>query len=206
MRAQRQPRARNDQYDAFRRRSRAITRRRLLTAGSAAIGGGVLGAGAAAAAETDNLPPNLPEWMKAPGDPTGSQPYGAPSPFEKGVVKNISKTLEQYISASSRTPLQELDGIITPNGLFYERHHGGVPTIDPAPHRLILRGLVERPLMFTMDDLRRFPSEWRIQFLECSGNPGYGAGNDHRDRRLEHRHRPRRQQSAEGKRLGRAWA
>ncbi|UFW47215.1 MULTISPECIES: sulfite dehydrogenase [Bradyrhizobium] len=149
------------------------TRRRLLTTGSAAIGGAVLGAGASAAAETDNLPPNVPEWMKAPGDPMGSQPYGAPSPFEKGVVKNISKTLKQYISASSRTPLQELDGIITPNGLFYERHHGGVPTIDPAQHRLMLHGLVERPLIFTMDDLKRFPSESRIHFLECSGNPGY---------------------------------
>lgn len=149
------------------------TRRRLLAAGSAAIGGAVLAAGASAAAETDNLPPNIPEWMKAPGEPMGGQPYGAPSPFEKGVVKNISKTLKQYISASGRTPLQELDGIITPNGLFYERHHGGVPTIDPAQHRLMLHGLVDRPLIFTMDDLRRFPSQSRIHFLECSGNPGY---------------------------------
>lgn len=149
------------------------TRRRFLRGGAAVAGGTVLGARASVAAETDNLPPNIPEWMKAPGEPMGSQPYGAPSPFEKGVVKNISKTLKQYISASSRTPLQELDGIITPNGLFYERHHGGVPTIDPAQHRLMLHGLVERPLIFTMDDLRRFPSESRVHFLECSGNPGY---------------------------------
>lgn len=149
------------------------TRRRFLQGGTVAAGGVVLGAGASAAAETENLPPNVPDWMKAPGDPMGSQPYGAPSPFEKGVVKNISKNLKQYISASGRTPLQELDGIITPNGLFYERHHGGVPTIDPAQHRLMLHGLVERPLIFTVDDLRRFPSESRIHFLECSGNPGY---------------------------------
>ncbi|MCK1710753.1 MULTISPECIES: sulfite dehydrogenase [unclassified Bradyrhizobium] len=149
------------------------TRRRFLKGGTVAVGGAVLGAGASAAAETDNLPPNTPEWMKMPGEPMGSQPYGAPSPFEKGVVKNISKTLKQYISASGRTPLQELDGIITPNGLFYERHHGGVPSIDPAQHRLMLHGLVDRPLIFTMDDLRRFPSESRIHFLECSGNPGY---------------------------------
>lgn len=154
-------------------KSARTTRRRFLRSSAMAAGGAVLAAGTSAAAQTDNLPPNIPEWMKTPGEPTGGQPYGTPSPFENGVVRNISKTLKQYISASSRTPLQELDGIITPNGLFYERHHGGVPTIDPAQHRLMLHGLVERPLTFTMEDLRRFPSETRIHFLECSGNPGY---------------------------------
>src|SRR3954452_7777244 len=156
------------------------SRRRFLRASAALAGGSAIGglnAGGAVAqsagADTANLPPNVPEWMKAPGDPTGGQLYGAPSPHEKTIVKNISKTLPQYISASSRTPLQELDGIITPNGLFYERHHGGVPTIDPAQHRLMLHGMVDRPLVFTMDDIRRFPSESRIHFLECSGNPGY---------------------------------
>ena len=127
----------------------------------------------AQAQANENLPPNVPEWMKAPGAPTGDQPYGAPSPYEKGVVKNVSKTLPQYLSASSRTPLQELDGIITPNGLFYERHHGGVPAIDPAQHRLMLHGLVDRPLVFTMEDIRRFPSQSRIHFIECSGNLVY---------------------------------
>jgi sulfane dehydrogenase subunit SoxC len=154
-------------------KSARTTRRRFLQGSTVVAGGAVLGAGGSAAADAENLPPNVPDWMKAPGDPMGSQPYGTPSPFEKGVVKNISKNLKQYISASGRTPLQELDGIITPNGLFYERHHGGVPTIDPAQHRLMLHGLVERPLIFTVDDLRRFPSESRIHFLECSGNPGY---------------------------------
>jgi sulfane dehydrogenase subunit SoxC len=57
----------------------------------------------------------------------GSQLYGMPSPFEKDVIKNIPKNLPQYLSASGRAPLQDLDGIITPNGLFYERHHGGFP-------------------------------------------------------------------------------
>ena len=126
----------------------AVTsRRRFLREGGALMGGAVLAGGVAgrdalaATANADNLPPNIPEWMKAPGDPMGSQPYGTPSPFEKGVVKNIPKNLPQYLSASGRTPLQDLDGIITPNGLFYERHHGGVPTIDPAQHRLMLHGL-----------------------------------------------------------------
>jgi sulfane dehydrogenase subunit SoxC len=141
--------------------------------GGAALAGGMAGPANVAAADAGNLPPNIPEWMKAPGDPMGSQPYGTPSPFEKGVVKNIAQDLPQYLSASGRTPLQDLDGIITPNGLFYERHHAGVPTINPAQHRLMLHGLVDRPMIFTMEDIRRFPSESHIHFLECSGNPGY---------------------------------
>src|SRR6266567_8475971 len=115
-------------------KSTRTTRRRFLQVSTVVAGGAVLGAGASAAADTENLPPNVPDWMKTPGDPMGSQPYGAPSPFEKDVVKNIPKNLAQYLSASGRTPLQDLDGIITPNGLFYERHHAGVPTIDPAQH------------------------------------------------------------------------
>ena len=153
----------------------ATSRRRFLRAG-AAVGGAAFASiisRGSTAADADNLPPNVPEWMKVPGDPMGSQPYGTPSPFEKNVVKNIPKNLPQYLSASGRTPLQDLDGIITPNGLFYERHHAGVPTIDPAQHRLMLHGLVDRPLIFTMEDIRRFPSESQIYFLECSGNPCY---------------------------------
>jgi sulfane dehydrogenase subunit SoxC len=155
------------------------SRRRFLRDGGALVGGAVM-AGSLAGSEAlgagknaDNLPPNVPEWMKTPGDPMGSQLYGKPSPFEKDVIKNIEKNLPQYLSASGRTPLQDLDGIITPNGLFYERHHDGVPTIDPAQHRLMLHGLVDKPLIFTMDDIRRFPSESHIYFLECSGNPTY---------------------------------
>ena len=115
------------------------SRRHFLRDSGALMGGAVLGglAGTTATAATDagtadNLPPNIPAWMKTPGAPMGDQLYGTPSEFEKGVIKNIPKNLKQYLSASGRTPLQDLDGIITPNGLFYERHHGGVPTIDPA--------------------------------------------------------------------------
>lgn len=161
-------------------KKRSLSRRQMLGEGSALLGGAAISsiAGGQALAEAPapddaNLPPNVPEWMKTPGANMGSEPYGMPSPYEKNVVKNISKKLPQYISASGRTPLGDLDGIITPNGLFYERHHGGVPTIDPEQHRLMLHGLVDRPMIFTMDDIRRFPSQSRIHFLECSGNPVY---------------------------------
>ena len=152
-------------------------RRTFLGGGAAVVGGAVAGGigGARAQAGSPNGPPNTPEWMTVPGADVGAEPYGAPSRFEKALTRNIPKGLKQYGSASSRTPLQDLDGIITPNGLFYERHHGGVPDIDPAQHRLMIHGLVERPLILTMDDLRRFPSESRIHFIECSGNPSFEA-------------------------------
>ena len=118
-------------------------------------------------------PPAIPESMKAPGAPVGAKLYGEPSPFESKVIRNVAPNQAQYISAASRSPLAELDGIITPSGLFYERHHGGVPTIDPAQHRLMLHGMLKTPLVFTVDELRRFPSVTRIHFLECSGNPVY---------------------------------
>ncbi len=161
--------------------SAATTRRRFLGAGTAVLGGAAaVGLSPSAArAETappdPNGPPNVPEWMKRPGADVGSEAYGTPSPFEKAVVRNVPKGAKQYVSASSRTPLQELDGIITPNGVFYERHHGGIPTIDPAQHRVMIHGLVERPTIFTMEDIRRYPSESRVHFLECSGNPGFEA-------------------------------
>ena len=118
-------------------------------------------------------PPAIPESMKAPGAPVGAKLYGDPSPFESKVIRNVPANQAQYISSTSRTPLGALDGIITPSGLFYERHHGGVPVIDPSQHRLMLHGLVKTPIVFTVDDLRRFPSVSKIYFLECSGNPVY---------------------------------
>src|SRR6476469_6979236 len=76
------------------------------------------------------------------------------------------------IPTSSRTPLQDLHGTITPSDLHYERHHGGVPVVDPLAYRLTVHGMVDRPLTFTLQDLKRFPAVSRLCFLECSGNFG----------------------------------
>lgn len=117
--------------------------------------------------------PAVPESMEYPGADTGTHPYGVPSSFEQDVVRKLAPNGKQYSSSLSRTPLEELDGIITPNGLFYERHHGGIPEIDPQQHRLMIHGLVERSLVLTMEEIRRYPSVSRIHFLECSGNPTF---------------------------------
>ncbi len=155
------------------------SRRQFLRSTGAMLAAASAGAGSAlaqsplAANAAPPSPPAIPESMKAPGAPVGAKLYGEPSPFESKVIRNVPKNQAQYISSTSRTPLGALDGIITPSGLFYERHHGGVPVIDPTQHRLMLHGMVTTPLVFTVEDLRRFPSVSKIYFLECSGNPVY---------------------------------
>ncbi len=102
----------------------------------------------------------LDDPTKVPGVLPGT--LGSRSPFEKP-VKAPSST-------SSRTPLQDLYGTITPSDLHFERHHGGVPAIDPAQYKLTIHGMVQKPMVFTLADLKRFPSVTRVGFLECSGN------------------------------------
>ncbi len=109
----------------------------------------------------------------APDDPTKElgapiRPYGERARFEKAVRQQFpTKTNE---SSWTFTPLQDSRGIITPSSLHFERHHAGVPDIDPAKHRLMIHGMVDRPMILTMDEIRRLPSVSRIYFVECSGN------------------------------------
>jgi sulfane dehydrogenase subunit SoxC len=152
-----------------------LDRRLFLTQGIALLGAGSLAAGAltpASAAE----PPDMPPWMHAPGAPLSG--YGSPAKYESTVTRtNLQSQPGTTGSGGSRTPLEALDGMITPSGLHFERHHSGVPDIDPAKHRLLIHGLVKRPLVFTVDALLRYPMVSRLYFLECSGNsrPMYGV-------------------------------
>jgi hypothetical protein len=147
---------------------RSRTRRRLL--GRLAAGGLIA---SQAAAATELLKPlEVAPSSRVPGAPILEHPYGVPSSYEAQVVRRSARAWPLPGAASSMTPLADLHGAITPNGLFYERHHNGVPDIDPDQHRLAIHGLVRTPKLFTMDDLLRLPSESRIHFLECSGNTG----------------------------------
>jgi len=118
---------------------------------------------------------NVPDWMKAPGAPL--RPYGERSPHEARVQRMVGPMPGTTGSGSSRTPLEFLEGMITPNSLHFERNHSGVPDIAPAQHRLLIHGLVRRPLTFDVDALMRYPLISRIHFIECSGNsaPLYAA-------------------------------
>ena len=119
----------------------------------------------------------VPAWTQHLGAGVASNPYGFPSPHEKQVIRRFLPWIRPAREASiSFTPLQELHGIITPNGLFFERHHAGVPAIEPDQHRLVIHGMVEKPLMFSVEDLMRYPAVSRIHFVECAGN---GAMEQH---------------------------
>lgn len=112
------------------------------------------------AAQVVTPAPLVQDPTKVPGAPPGL--LGTRSAFEHP-VKKPSDT-------SSRTPLQDLHGMITPSDLHFERHHGGVPQIDPHAYSLLIHGMVNKPMVFTLQDLKRFPALSRICFIECSGN------------------------------------
>jgi sulfane dehydrogenase subunit SoxC len=133
-------------------------------AGAAGAGAGITSAGA------EPLP--VAPWMKEPGGQFLA--YGTPSRFESKVVRNWAPPANPATHGigSARTPHQFLDGTITPSGLHYERSHSGTPDIDPDQHRLLIHGLVRRPLVFTLDALSRYPRTSRIAFVECAGNSG----------------------------------
>ncbi len=150
---------------------------------ASALGGGLLAATAGAHALADdglakNLPPNVPEWSRTLGAPVLASPYGVPSKYEANVRRRESPGLTRTPHSSvSFAPLQSLFGIITPSGLHFERHHAGMPDVDPHQHRLMIHGLVAHPRVYTMDDIVRFPSVSRVHFIECGANTGMEWGN-----------------------------
>ena len=109
-------------------------------------------------------------WMKVPG--AGFAGYGQPSRFESKVVRVFPPPPNPATQGvgPARTPLHLLEGMITPSGLHFERSHSGIPDIDPDQHRLVIHGLVKRPLVFTVEALSRYPMQSRIAFIECAGN------------------------------------
>ena len=116
-----------------------------------------------------------PAAQEAPTDPTKVpgrivSELGSRAPGER--PRRLLRSAE--LSSSSRTPLQDLHGILTPSDLHFERHHAGIPDIVADDHELLVHGMVERPTVFRMRDLTRFPAVSRICFIECSGNGGAG--------------------------------
>jgi sulfane dehydrogenase subunit SoxC len=149
-------------------------RRGFLRAAFAAAATAPLGA----RAQGDPAILEVPPHSKGLGQPVAARAYGAPSQFEKNLQRRESPGLTRVGGSSvSFTPLQGLFGIITPNGLHFERHHQGWWDIDPHRHRLMVMGLVKEAKVYTMDDLLRLPAVSRMHFIECGANTGMEWGN-----------------------------
>src|SRR2546427_7775447 len=139
-------------------------RRRFLKGGAALGAALVAGVGRPSAGQAQPAPDDPSKVLGGP-----VRPYGERSRFEQSVRERTVSTMPDE-RGSTRTPLAETPGIITPSALHYEVHRGGVPDIDPRKHRLLIHGLVDRPVVLTMEEIKRLPSTSRILFLECQGN------------------------------------
>ena len=145
-----------------------ISRRHLLRFGASGAG---LALSAGALGADQGLSFQIPTWSRQPGP--GATAYGTRSPFADNLQRLAAQPNPTYPGGgSSRSPLQDLQGTITPNSLHFERHHAGVPNIDPSQHMLVINGLVRQPLAFRYEDLLKYQMVSRIHFLECSGNSG----------------------------------
>src|SRR5919108_2484387 len=142
----------------------APSRRRFLKGGAALGAALVAGAGCPIAGQAQPAPDDPSKILGGP-----LRPYGERSRFEKALKQKGPPQMPDEWGASF-TPLDETLGIITPSALHYVVCRGGIPEIDPRKHRLLTHGMVDRPVILTMEEIRRLPSTSRILFLECQGN------------------------------------
>ncbi len=146
--------------------------RRAFLRGSAALAAGGV-AGAAAADTPDPLITELQDWASYTGVGVDETPYGMPISFESHVVRrNVEWLTASPISSINFTPIHALEGTITPQGCAFERHHSGAIELSKPDYRLMINGLVDQPLVFTYEDLERFPRENHVYFCECAANTG----------------------------------
>jgi sulfane dehydrogenase subunit SoxC len=111
-------------------------------------------------------------WGQKLGDPVDKNLYGIPSPYEHNNIRRTHSLFSSgdYYASVSMCPIHESEGIITPNGLFFTRDHGGTAHVDPKEFRLMINGKVKKEIVLTLEDLQRYPSETRIYFMECPAN------------------------------------
>ncbi|GGA93460.1 sulfite dehydrogenase [Allosediminivita pacifica] len=148
------------------------SRRAFLTS-AAALGAGAGLAGAARANGPDPLITEVQDWARGFGEGVDATPYGLPIRFEHDVIRrNVEWLTADTISSINFTPIHALDGTITPQGCAFERHHSGAIELAKPDYRLMVNGLVDKPLVFTYADLERFPRENHVYFCECAANSG----------------------------------
>ncbi|MDO7564483.1 MAG: molybdopterin-dependent oxidoreductase, partial [Planktomarina temperata] len=139
--------------------------RRAFLSGAAAVGAGVVTSSAARAQTADPLIVESQDWAQSFGDGVDATPYGLPIEYEGDVIRrNVEWLTADTVSSINFTPIHALDGTITPQGCAFERHHSGAIDLKKSDYRLMINGLVDTPLVFTYEDLERFPRENHVYF------------------------------------------
>ena len=147
--------------------------RRAFLSGAAAVGAGVVTSSAAHAQTADPLIVEPQDWAQSFGDGVDVTQYGLPIEHEGDVIRrNVEWLTADTVSSINFTPIHALDGTITPQGCAFERHHSGAIDLKKSDYRLMINGLVDTPLVFTYEDLERFPRENHVYFCECAANTG----------------------------------
>ncbi|MDG0984679.1 MAG: sulfite dehydrogenase [Planktomarina sp.] len=147
--------------------------RRAFLRGAAAVGAGVVTSSAAQAQTADPLIVEQQDWAQSFGDGVDATPYGLPIEYEGDVIRrNVEWLTADTVSSINFTPIHALDGTITPQGCAFERHHSGAIDLKKSDYRLMINGLVDTPLVFTYEELERFPRENHVYFCECAANTG----------------------------------
>src|SRR3984957_11010111 len=152
-------------------------RRRFLKSGAALAGLGV-GASARALSAAEGAAPEKVDELHLYGERSGYV-----TDVRNGSINNPERRLkDEPVAFGLRTPLQDSFGMITPASLHFTISHGfEPPDIDPREHHLLIHGMVDRPLIFSVDDIKRLPFVTRFHFVECHGNSSpRGPGGDAR--------------------------
>jgi sulfane dehydrogenase subunit SoxC len=137
--------------------------RSAFAAATAATAAAATAASAGTTTEGEDAILKLPPHSVGLGQPVVTDGYGKPSQYERNVQRRQSPGLTQTAQASvSFAPLQSLFGIVTPSGLHFERHD---------------EKMLKQPMVFTVEELMRLPSQSRFHFIECGANTGMEWGN-----------------------------
>jgi DMSO/TMAO reductase YedYZ molybdopterin-dependent catalytic subunit len=125
---------------ADRRPSPPIDRRTFLRSGCAGVAAG--GLGAALRVEAD--------------EPAGSD--------DRRMIVRTERPVNLESASAS------FDSWLTPADELFVRSHHGAPAVDAGPWRLVVEGLVERPLDLRLEDFGGFEPATRQAVIQCAGN------------------------------------
>ena len=167
--------------------SKNSSRRELLQGGALADGAAAAGVAATRAFAQATLAPGAVSPLnfadnEAPQIPTPPDQlaYGIRSKYIKTVriqeaekAASVTARYDEFgLTLHIYSPIGDQVGTLAPSSLHYFATTKGTftPDIDPATHTLTINGIVDRPRVYSLADLKRLPSVSRFHFVECSAN------------------------------------